>query len=90
MFKEVSSLLDARKCLEIYDFCQNHYKKLEKKDGHYSPKHDKAVMEAAAKEFKMSDTVINKAFDLAAQTRTNKDITKVERIIRNKFISGII
>jgi hypothetical protein len=86
----VSSLLDAKKCLEIYEFCQNHYKKLEKKDGHYSPKHDKAVMDMAAKEFKMSDMVVNKAFDLAAQALVNKDMTKVEKIIRNKFVSGTI
>lgn len=61
-------MLDSRRCLEIYDFCQTQYKKLEKRDGYYNPKHDKTVMELAAREFKMSEAVINRAFDLAAQT----------------------
>ncbi|MCX8130754.1 MAG: hypothetical protein N3I35_11720 [Clostridia bacterium] len=86
------SLLDAKKCMEIYEFCQKQYKKLEKKDGHYSPKHDKAVMEMAGREFKMSETVINKAFDLAAQTlkKGNVPIESKERIIRNKLNTGMI
>ncbi len=85
-------MLDSRKCLEIYDFCQNQYTKLEKRDKGYSPKHDKVVMEMAAKEFKMSDTLINKAFDLAAQTMKKPDASKEksEKIIRHKLISGII
>jgi hypothetical protein len=82
--------LEARKCLEIYDFCQQQYKKLEKKNGHYSPKHDKIVMELAAKEFQMSDTIINKAFDLAAQTLSKNNKVKSERIIRNKLIQRMI
>lgn len=86
----MSRLLDAKKCLEIYEFCQKHYKKLEQKDGHYSPKHDKTVMELAAKEFKMSEIVINKAFDLAAQTLVKQDVTKGERIVRKKVIDGMI
>lgn len=59
-------MLDAKKCMEIYDFCQKQYKKLEKKDGRYSPKHDRAVMELAAREFHMSEETVGKAFDLAA------------------------
>lgn len=83
-------MLDSRKCLEIYDFCQEQYKKLEKKNGHYSPKHDKIVMELAAKEFQMSDTIINKAFDLAAQTLKKNNKASSEKIIRNKLIHGIM
>ncbi len=83
-------MLDSRKCLEIYDFCQEQYKKLEKKNGHYSPKHDKIVMELAAKEFQMSDTIINKAFDLAAQALKKNDKANSEKIIRNKLSHGII
>lgn len=83
-------MLDGKKCLEIYDFCQNHYKKLEKRDGHYNPKHDKTVMELAAKEFQMSDTNINKAFDLAAQTLKKNSKSNSEKIIRNKLIQMII
>ncbi len=83
-------MLDSRKCLEIYDFCQQQYKKLEKKYGHYSPKHDKLVMELAAKEFQMSDSVINNAFDLAAQTLSKNSKAKSEKIIRNKLIQKTI
>ena len=79
-------MLDSKKCLEIYEFCQQHYIKLEKKNGHYNPKHDKIVMEIAAKEFQMSDLVINKAFDLAAQTLSRNDKIQSEKIIRNKLI----
>lgn len=59
-------MLDSRKCMEIYEFCQNQYRKLEKKDKCYNPKHDKVVMGLAAKQFKMSEDTIEKAFDLAA------------------------
>lgn len=59
-------MLDAKKCMEIYDFCQKHYKKLEKRDGRYSVKHDRIVMELAAREFRMSEETVGKAFDLAA------------------------
>jgi hypothetical protein len=83
-------LLDSKKCLEIYEFCQQHYKKLENKNGHYSPKHDKIVMELAAKKFQMSDTIINNAFDLAAQTLSKNNIIKSEKIIRNKLIQRMI
>lgn len=83
-------MLDSRKCLEIYDFCQLQYRKLEKKYGHYSPKHDKIVMELAAKEFQMSDAIINNAFDLAAQTLSKNSKAKSEKIIRNKLIQRII
>ncbi|OPX42204.1 hypothetical protein CLHUN_38540 [Ruminiclostridium hungatei] len=83
-------MLDSRKCLEIYEFCQQQYKKLEKKNGHYSPKHDKIVMELAAKEFQMSDVVINKAFDLAAQTLSKNSRATSEKIIRNKLIGKMI
>lgn len=89
-WKESVALLDSKKCLEIYEFCQNQYKKLEKRDGHYNPKHDKTVMEIAAKEFQMSDSVINKAFDLAAQILNKNSKSKSEKIIRNKFIQRII
>ncbi|ACL75734.1 hypothetical protein [Ruminiclostridium cellulolyticum] len=81
-------MLDSRKCLEIYEFCQNQYKKLEKKTGFYSPKHDKVVMELAAKEFQMSEAIINNAFDLAAQTLSKNSKSKSEKIIRNKLIHG--
>lgn len=60
-------MLDSKKCLEIYDFCQKQYKKLEKKDGHYNLKHDKTVMELASKEFRMSEEAVSKGFDLAAR-----------------------
>ena len=60
-------MLDSKKCLEIYDFCQKQYKKLEKKDGYYSPKHDKAVMELAAREFRLSEEAVSRGFDLAAR-----------------------
>ncbi len=83
-------MLDSRKCLEIYEFCQQQYKKLEKKNGYYSPKHDKVVMELAAKEFQMSETIINKAFDLAAQTLSKNSKATSERIIRNKLIGKTI
>lgn len=85
-------MLDAKRCLEIYEFCQKHYKKLEKKDGHYSPKHDKLVMELAAKAFKVSEETINKAFDLASQTLQKKNVTMecTEKIIRNKLIVSMI
>jgi hypothetical protein len=76
--------------LEIYEFCQQQYKKLEKKNGHYSPKHDRIVMELAAKEFQMSDSIINKAFDLAAQTLSKNNRVTSERIIRNKLIQKMI
>lgn len=80
-------MLDARVCLEIYEYCQKEYKKLEQKEGRYDPKHDRIVMERASKRFKMSETIINKAFDLAAQTVLKKNLTKerTERIIRNKL-----
>ena len=64
---ECFSLLDARKCIEIYEFCQQQYIKLEKKDKSYSPKHDKIVMGQAAKQFKMGEETIGKAYGLAAQ-----------------------
>ncbi len=83
-------MLDSKKCLEIYDFCQKQYEKLEKRDGRYSPRHDKVVMDLAAKEFQMSETIINKAFDLAAQTLSKNNKTKSEKIIRNKLIQGMI
>lgn len=83
-------MLDSKKCLEIYDFCQQQYKKLEIKQGHYNPKHDKIVMEMAAKEFQMSDAIINKAFDLAAQTLSKYGKNKSESIIRNKLIQNMI
>ncbi|HEY5586067.1 MAG TPA: hypothetical protein VIK78_16445 [Ruminiclostridium sp.] len=82
-------MLDSKKCLEIYEFCQQQYMKLEKKNGHYNPKHDKIVMEIAAKEFQMSDLIINNAFDLAAQTLSRNDKIKSEKIIRNKLIQRI-
>ena len=69
-------MLDARKCLEIYDFCQKHYKKLENKEGHYSLKHDKTVMELAAKEFRMSEETVSKAFDLAARVLLKTDANR--------------
>lgn len=73
-------MLDSKKCLEIYDFCQKQYKKLEKKDGHYTLKHDKAVMELAAKEFRLSEETVSKGFDLAAhillKTVVNKKTLK--------------
>ena len=69
-------MLDSKKCLEIYDFCQKQYKKLEKKDGHYSLKHDKTVMELAAKEFKMSEETVGKAFDLAARVLLKTVVNK--------------
>ncbi len=47
-------------------------------------------MELAAKKFQMSEVLINKAFDLAAQTIGKNNIDKSERIIRNKLINGII
>lgn len=59
-------MLDARKCMEIYEFCQQQYLKLEKKDKNYSPKHDKIVMGQAAKQFRMSEETVGKAFDLAS------------------------
>lgn len=83
-------MLDSKKCLEIYDFCQKQYEKLEKRDGRYSPRHDKVVMDLAAKEFQMGETIINKAFDLAAQTLSKNNKTKSEKIIRNKLIQGMI
>jgi hypothetical protein len=83
-------MIDSKKCLEIYEFCQQQYKRLEKKNGHYIPKHDKVVMELAAKEFHMSDTIINNAFDLAAQTLNKNSKIKSERIIRNKLIQRMI
>jgi hypothetical protein len=85
-------LLDAKKCMDIYEFCQRQYKKLEKKDGRYNPKHDKTVMELAAKEFKMSEIVINKAFDLAAQTlrKNNVTVERRERTLRNKLNMGML
>jgi hypothetical protein len=85
-------LLDAKKCMEIYEFCQNQYKKLEKKEGVYSPKHDKIVMEMASKEFRMSEATVNKAFDLAAQTFRKSDMPmeRKERTIRNKLNMGMI
>ncbi len=83
-------MLDSKKCLEIYEFCQQQYEKLEKKNGHYSPKHDKIVMELAAKEFQMSDAVINKAFDLAAQTLSKNSKANSEKIIRNKLVGKMI
>lgn len=72
----VDIMLDSKKCLEIYEFCQKQYKKLEKKDGHYSLKHDKAVMELAAKEFKLSEETASKAFDLAAHVLLKSVIEK--------------
>lgn len=45
----------------------------------------------AAKEFQMSDHIINKAFDLAAQTLSkNNNKIASERIIRNKLIQRTI
>ncbi len=85
-WKECVALLDSRKCLQIYEYCQQQYEKLEKKSGHYSPKHDKIVMELAAKEFQMSDEIINRAFDLAAQTLSKNNKTKSEKILRNRLI----
>jgi len=83
-------MLDSKKCLEIYEFCQSQYKRLEKKNGHYSTKHDNIVMELAAKQFQMSDIIINKAFDLAAQTLSKNNKIKSEQIIRNKLIQMMI
>lgn len=60
-------LLDARKCVEIYEFCQQQYMKLEKKDKSYNPKHDKIVMGQASRQFRMSEGTIEKAYGLAAQ-----------------------
>lgn len=60
-------MLDAGKCIEIYEFCQQQYIKLEKKDKFYSPKHDKIVMGQASRHFKMSEETIEKAYGLAAQ-----------------------
>ena len=51
-------MLDSKKCLEIYEYCQKQYERLEKKEGRYSPKHDKAVMDLAAREFKMSEETL--------------------------------
>ncbi len=64
---ECIDLLDARKCMEIYEFCQQQYMKLEKKDRSYNLKHDKLVMGQASKQFKMSEETIEKAYGLAAQ-----------------------
>ena len=84
------ALLDSKMCLEIYEFCQQQYRKFEKKEGHYSPKHDKQVMELAAKKFKMSEVIINKVFDLAAQTLSKNNANRSEKIIRNKLSHGMI
>lgn len=64
---ECIDLLDAGKCIEIYEFCQQQYMKLEKKAKSYNPKHDKIVMGQASKQFKMSEETIEKAYGLAAQ-----------------------
>ena len=69
-------MLDAKKCMDIYDFCQKQYKKLEKKDGHYILKHDRIVMELAAKEFHMSEETVSKAFDLAAHVLLKSVVNK--------------
>lgn len=69
-------MLEIKKCLEIYEYCQKQYRKLEKKEGRYSPKQDKIVMEMAAKEFKMSEDIINKAFDMAAHVMLKKVLNK--------------
>jgi hypothetical protein len=58
--------LDSRKCIEIYEYCQSQYAKLEKKDKCYSTKHDRLVMSQAAKQFRMSEETIGKAYDLAS------------------------
>lgn len=61
-------MLDAGKCLEIYDYCNKQYEKLARKDGHYNPsKHDRIVLNMAAKEYKMSEVNIERAYDLAAR-----------------------
>ena len=80
-------MLDAKKCFEIYEYCQRQYDKLEKKEGRYSPKHDKTVLDMASKEFKMSENDINRAFDLVSQTNADKNMTheKKERFIRKKL-----
>ena len=52
--------------MEIYDYCQSQFMKLERKDKCYSPKHDKIVLGHAAKQFRMSEETIEKAYDLAA------------------------
>jgi hypothetical protein len=69
-------MLDSKKCLDIYDYCQKQYKKLEKKDGRYSLKHDKTVMELAAKEFRLSEDTVSKAFDLAANVLLKTVVNK--------------
>ncbi len=69
-------MLDSKKCLEIYDYCQKQYKKLEKKDGHYNPKHDKTVMEQASREFRVSEETAGKAFDLAAHVLLKAAVNK--------------
>jgi hypothetical protein len=66
-------LLDAKKCMEIYEFCQQQYSKSRKKKGYYSLIQDKTVIELAVKEFKMSEIVIIKAFDLASQSIVKKE-----------------
>ena len=47
-------------------------------------------MEIAAKEFQMSEIIINKAFDLATQTLSKNNKIKSEKIIRNKLIQKMI
>lgn len=69
-------MLDSKKCVEIYEYCQKQYGKLEKKEGRYSPKHDKLVMEMAAREFRMNEETINKAFDMAAHIMLKKVLRK--------------
>lgn len=58
--------MDSRKCMEIYDYCQGQYKKLERKDKRYSPKHDRIVLGQAAKHFRISEETVEKAYELAA------------------------
>lgn len=58
--------MDSKKCMEIYDYCQGQYKKLERKDKCYNPKHDRIVMGQAAKHFRISEETVEKAYELAS------------------------
>lgn len=88
-------MLDARKCIEIYDYCQKQWEKLAKKDGHYNPyKHDKVVFGLAAKEFKMSEAAIERAFDLVVKTSTRFDAKgnikeNIEGLLRKTLYNNV-
>ena len=71
--KGVFVLLDSKKCMEIYEYCQHQYMKLEKKDKCYSPKHDRIVLAQAAKQFRMSEETVEKVYDLAAHVKQKEN-----------------